>query len=167
MTSLTRRGDASPDSGRVSNEGNDPDSVSFTETGPIHHGTYRIAGETIRTRIGDIVLARKDLGTSYHLAVVVDDSSQGVTEVVRGEDLFEATFVHTLLQDLLTLPRPKYFHHSLIRDERGRRLAKRDDARSLARFRADGLAPKDIRHMVSQSMGSEPGGCGGTPANAK
>jgi glutamyl-Q tRNA(Asp) synthetase len=96
-----------------------------------------------------VVLARRDIGAaSYHLAVVVDDAHQGITEVTRGEDLFPATFLHRLLQALLGLPTPLYHHHRLIRDETGRRLAKRDDARALRRFRAEGATPADIRRMV-------------------
>ena len=125
-------------------------SLAFTEVGPVHPGTHRIEMERFRNRIGDIVLARRDIGTSYHLAVVVDDAAQDISEVVRGEDLFEVTFIHNLLQDLLTLPRPNYYHHSLIRDEMGKRLAKRDDSRSLAIYRADGLSPDDIRRMIMQ-----------------
>jgi glutamyl-Q tRNA(Asp) synthetase len=98
--------------------------------------------------IGDAVLARRDIGTSYHVAVVVDDVAQGITEVVRGADLFAATFLHVLLQMLLELPTPDYHHHGLIRDETGKRLAKRDDARALARYRADGVTPQEIRRMV-------------------
>lgn len=97
---------------------------------------------------GDVVLARRDMGTSYHLAVVVDDAAQGVTLVTRGEDLADATPIHVILQALLGLPRPEYLHHRLIRDTAGKRLAKRDDARALARFRADGATPDDIRRMV-------------------
>jgi len=126
-----------------------PNPLEFTEAGPARAGTHRVTKEAIMARIGDIVLARKDIGTSYHLAVVVDDADQGITEVIRGEDLFEATSVHVLLQNLLSLPRPTYFHHSLIRDGMGRRLAKRDDARSLARYRADGLTPCDVYGMVT------------------
>jgi glutamyl-Q tRNA(Asp) synthetase len=88
---------------------------------------------------GDVVLARKDAPVSYHLAVTVDDAAQGVTDVVRGEDLFAATHVHRLLQALLGLPTPAYHHHPLLRDAHGRRLAKRDGARSLADLRADGI----------------------------
>ena len=76
-----------------------------------------------------MVLARRDIGAAYHLAVVVDDAHQGVTHVVRGEDLWEATPLHRLLQALLGLPAPVWHHHRLIRDAAGRRLAKRDDAR--------------------------------------
>ena len=98
--------------------------------------------------IGDIVLARRDMGTSYHLSVVVDDAGQGVTHVVRGQDLFEATKIHVILQRLLGLPTPIYHHHRLIRDERGKRLAKRDDARAIRTYREDGASPDDIRRMV-------------------
>lgn len=93
--------------------------------------------------LGDVVLARKDAGTSYHLAVTVDDATQGVTDVVRGVDLFHATHVHRLLQALLGLPTPGYRHHALLVGEDGKRLAKRDGAPTLASMREageDGLA---------------------------
>jgi len=92
---------------------------------------------------GDVVLARKDAPASYHLAVVVDDAAQGVSDVVRGRDLFEATHVHRLLQALLELPTPAYHHHDLLVGADGRRLAKRHDAPTLAALReggADGRA---------------------------
>ena len=98
--------------------------------------------------IGDVVLARRDMGTSYHLSVVVDDAAQGVTDVVRGEDLEEATPIHRLLQRLLDLPTPIYHHHRLIRDEAAKRLAKRDDVRALSLYRAQGATSEDIRAMV-------------------
>jgi glutamyl-Q tRNA(Asp) synthetase len=98
--------------------------------------------------IGDIVLARRDIGTSYHLAVVVDDAAQGITDVVRGEDLAPATAIHVILQRLLGLPTPRYHHHRLIRDETGKRLAKRDDARAIRTYREAGATPEDIRRMV-------------------
>ncbi|QFU08872.1 Glutamate--tRNA ligase [Rhodobacteraceae bacterium THAF1] len=98
--------------------------------------------------IGDIVLARRDLGTSYHLSVVIDDGFQNIRDVVRGKDLQDATPIHVLLQRLLDLPTPVYCHHRLIRDENGKRLAKRDDARAIATYRADGATPEDIRRMV-------------------
>ncbi len=98
--------------------------------------------------IGDVVLSRRDMGTSYHLSVVVDDAAQAVTHVVRGADLSDATPIHLLLQRLLGLPAPIYLHHRLIRDEAGKRLAKRDDARAISAYRADGLGPSDIRRMV-------------------
>ena len=90
---------------------------------------------------GDVVLARKDAPVSYHLAVTVDDALQGVTDVVRGRDLFAATHVHRLLQALLGLAVPSYHHHPLLAGPDGKRLAKRDGARSLAELRADGMDP--------------------------
>lgn len=89
-------------------------------------------------RHGDIVLTRKDAPASYNLAVTVDDAFQGVTDIVRGNDLVASTDVHRLLQQLLGLPVPRYHHHELITDEQGRRLAKRDEARALATLRAAG-----------------------------
>ncbi|MEM9013262.1 MAG: tRNA glutamyl-Q(34) synthetase GluQRS [Pseudomonadota bacterium] len=97
---------------------------------------------------GDLVLGGRESGTSYHLAVTVDDAAQGISHVTRGEDLFAETPLHVLLQRLLDLPTPTYRHHRLIRDTEGKRLAKRDDARALARFRAEGADPTDIRRMV-------------------
>jgi glutamyl-Q tRNA(Asp) synthetase len=120
----------------------------FSETGESHNGAIFSDRQTYERGIGDIVLARKDFGTSYHLAVVLDDAAQGVTHVVRGEDLFEATRIHVLLQRLLNLPTPLYHHHRLIRDKHGKRLAKRDDARALSKYRAEGATPADIRRMV-------------------
>ena len=99
-------------------------------------------------RAGDVVLARKDTANSYHLAVTVDDALQGVTLVTRGEDLFEATHVHRLLQALLGLPVPDWHHHGLIADDAGRRLAKRDDARSLRALREAGHSPAEVRAMA-------------------
>ncbi len=92
-------------------------------------------------RWGDVVLARKDLGTSYHLAVVTDDALQGVTHVVRGKDLFEATAVHRLLQELLGLPAPLYRHHPLILGPDGRKLSKSDQAEGFRELRMQGRAP--------------------------
>jgi glutamyl-Q tRNA(Asp) synthetase len=123
--------------------------LSIVETGPEQAGTHPLDREQLVDRIGDVVLARKDIGAAaYHLAVVVDDALQGITEVTRGMDLFEATPVHVLLQALLGLPVPTYHHHRLIRDDLGKRLAKRDDARAIARYRAEGATPADIRAMV-------------------
>jgi glutamyl-Q tRNA(Asp) synthetase len=90
---------------------------------------------------GDVVLARKDAAASYHLAVTVDDAAQGVTDVVRGRDLFAATHVHRLLQALLGLPTPHYHHHALLADAGGERLAKRRGAPALADIRAAGADP--------------------------
>lgn len=122
--------------------------LNFVETGPRHAGHVELANAEVLASIGDFVIARRDMGTSYHLSVVLDDAAQGVTYVVRGEDLFDATAIHVLLQRLLGLPTPVYHHHALIRDDRGKRLAKRDDARALAKYRADGATSADIRAMV-------------------
>lgn len=120
----------------------------FTETGPPHAGCIHTTPQSYRGDIGDIVLARRDFGTSYHLSVVLDDAAQGITHVLRGEDLFQATPIHVLLQSLLGLPIPVYHHHRLIRDAQGKRLAKRDDARAIRTYREEGLTPADIRRMV-------------------
>ena len=100
---------------------------------------------------GDVVLRRKDGVAAYHLAVVVDDAFQGVTQVTRGADLFEATELHRLLQHLLGLPTPRYHHHRLILDENGKRLAKRDDARSIRWFREAGREPGEVLEMIGLS----------------
>jgi glutamyl-Q tRNA(Asp) synthetase len=97
---------------------------------------------------GDVVLARKDTPASYHLAVVVDDALQGITLVTRGEDLLEATHLHRLLQELLGLPVPEWQHHRLITDEHGKRLAKRDDARSLRSLRGAGWTPERVKEEL-------------------
>ena len=94
---------------------------------------------------GDVVLARKDTPTSYHLAVVVDDALQGVTDVVRGKDLFHATSVHRLLQRLLGLPAPDYRHHELLLDARGEKLSKSRESKTLRELRAEGVTPREAR----------------------
>lgn len=100
---------------------------------------------------GDVVLARKDAPASYHLAVTVDDAAQGVTDIVRGVDLFAATHVHRLLQALLGLPSPVYHHHPLITDASGKRLAKRDRAATLADLRAAGADPADLLQSLRKA----------------
>lgn len=122
--------------------------LSFTETGGKTSQKVKITRDDLIETVGDVVLARKDMGTSYHLSVVLDDAAQGVTHVVRGEDLFEATKIHVALQAGLGLPTPIYHHHRLIRDEGGKRLAKRDDARALSKYRSEGATPDDIRRLV-------------------
>jgi glutamyl-Q tRNA(Asp) synthetase len=97
---------------------------------------------------GDVILARRETPTSYHLSVVVDDALQGVTDVVRGQDLFWSTSVHRLLQQLLGLPPPAYRHHRLVLDHEGRKLSKSTAATGLRELRAGGAAPADIRRMV-------------------
>ena len=97
---------------------------------------------------GDVVIARKEVPTSYHLSVTVDDATQGITHVVRGRDLYHATSVHVLLQRLLGLPTPRYHHHRLITDAAGRKLSKSDRDTALASLREDGKTPDDVRRMV-------------------
>jgi glutamyl-Q tRNA(Asp) synthetase len=94
--------------------------------------------------LGDVVLVRKDIGCSYHLAVVVDDALQGVTRITRGKDLFEATHVQRLLQALLSLPAPEYHHHALICDPHGKRLAKRDEVETLRSLRSRGFSAHEL-----------------------
>ena len=110
-------------------------------------------GETGLLRVhpelwGDVVLARKDIATSYHMAVVSDDALQGITHVTRGHDLFYTTHIHRLLQTLLGLPEPRYRHHRLIGDETGRKLAKSAGDRSLAALRKAGVTPSAIRRQL-------------------
>ncbi|WP_422364975.1 tRNA glutamyl-Q(34) synthetase GluQRS [Pelagibius sp.] len=97
---------------------------------------------------GDVVITRKDVAASYHLSVVVDDAAQGITLVTRGEDLFEASHVHRLLQHLLDLPVPDYHHHRLLTDENGKRLAKRHDALSIRSLRAAGHSAEAVIAMT-------------------
>jgi glutamyl-Q tRNA(Asp) synthetase len=97
---------------------------------------------------GDVILARRETPTSYHLSVVIDDALQGVTEVVRGRDLFWSTSVHRLLQALLGLPRPAYRHHRLILDGSGQKLSKSTGATGLRELRAGGATAADIRRLV-------------------
>jgi glutamyl-Q tRNA(Asp) synthetase len=107
---------------------------------------------------GDVVLARKDAPVSYHLAVTIDDAAQGVTDVVRGHDLFEATHIHRLLQALLGLPTPLYHHHALLTDAAGRRLAKRHGAPTLAELREGGADPVEL--VATLRAGRHPIGFG-------
>ncbi len=123
--------------------------MALTAVSYCDNGTIRRADSAeMRQSVGDVVLSRRDIGTSYHLSVVVDDAAQGVTDVVRGNDLQDASKIHVVLQRLLGLPTPIYHHHRLIRDDHGKRLAKRDDARALSKYRAEGATPADIRRMV-------------------
>ncbi|MGZ3376823.1 MAG: glutamate--tRNA ligase family protein, partial [Phenylobacterium sp.] len=118
--------------------------LSFEEHGAGPNGEHG----TIRARPelgGDVVLARKDVGVAYHLAVVVDDARQGITEVIRGQDLFEATHVQRLLQALLALPTPGYRHHRLLTGPDGKRYAKRDQAQTLRELRASGMTAAELR----------------------
>lgn len=123
--------------------------VFFIETGPSHGGRHCIDPGTATEQIGDVVVSRKgeDI-VAYFLASALDDADQGISHVIRGEDLFDFTQIQVILQRLLGLPTPVYHHHRLIRDDQGKRLAKRDDARALSKYRAEGATPADIRAMV-------------------
>ena len=104
------------------------------------HGEQIAEPETF----GDIVLARKDIATSYHLSVTIDDAIQGITRVTRGNDLLPATHIHRLLQELLELPTPDYHHHKMITDKNGQRLAKRNKSSTLQEMKKSGQNPEDI-----------------------
>lgn len=121
--------------------------LSWTELGTGPHGE---TGEVPARpdQWGDVILARKDTPTSYHLSVVVDDALQGVTHVVRGQDLFWATGVHRLLQALLGLPQPLYRHHALVLNETGRKLSKSTQSTALRELWAGGATPADVRRLV-------------------
>ncbi|MEZ5779685.1 MAG: tRNA glutamyl-Q(34) synthetase GluQRS [Paracoccaceae bacterium] len=127
----------------------DPQAIAFIETGPAHAGRHRVDPDTARATIGDIVLSRKgEAIVAYFLASAFDDADQAITHVIRGDDLFDFTPIQVILQHLLGLPTPTYHHHRLIRDTAGKRLAKRDDARAIRKYREDGATPADIRRMV-------------------
>ncbi|WP_103333727.1 tRNA glutamyl-Q(34) synthetase GluQRS [Pseudotabrizicola formosa] len=126
-----------------------PPGIGFAETGAAHAGQHILNPAEAISRIGDVVLSRKgEEIVAYFLASALDDADHGVTHVIRGEDLFDFTPVQVILQHLLGLPTPTYHHHRLIRDDQGKRLAKRDDARALAKYRAEGATPQDIRALV-------------------
>lgn len=119
----------------------------YVETGVVD--AIALSADHLIQEVGDVVMARRDTHTAaYHLSVVVDDAAQGITHVIRGADLATATPIHVLLQAVLGLPTPTYHHHKLIRDDDGKRLAKRDDARAIATYRKYGTTPNDIRAMV-------------------
>jgi glutamyl-Q tRNA(Asp) synthetase len=121
--------------------------LTWTETGAGPRGQTGIV--TAAPQLwGDVVLARKETPASYHLAAVLDDALQGVTDVARGQDLFWSTSIHRLLQALLGLPEPTYHHHKLILDDEGRKLSKSTAATGLRELRDAGSSPSDIRHMV-------------------
>jgi glutamyl-Q tRNA(Asp) synthetase len=120
------------------------DALTWSEGGDGANGTITAAPQ----EWGDVVLGRKDVPTNYHLAVVVDDARQGVTHVVRGQDLFRATSVHRLLQELLGLGAPHYHHHRLVLDTDGQKLSKSTRATALRSLRESGASPADIRRMI-------------------
>jgi glutamyl-Q tRNA(Asp) synthetase len=121
--------------------------LTWTETGAGPNGeTGAIAADPATW--GDVILARKETPTSYHLAVTVDDAAQNITDVVRGRDLFHATAVHRLLQVLLGLPEPRYHHHRLVLDADGSKLSKSSQSTGLRELRARGVSPADIRRLA-------------------
>jgi glutamyl-Q tRNA(Asp) synthetase len=122
--------------------------AAIARTGPLHWLENSKPVPADPAQWGDVVLARKETPTSYHLSVVVDDAAQGVTEIVRGEDLRAATSVHRLLQALLGLPAPRYRHHRLILDRDGNKLSKSTQATGLRELRAQGVTPAGIRKLV-------------------
>lgn len=123
--------------------------MRLIETGLKHAGTHTVNPAQLTREIGDPVLGRKEIETpSYVLAAVIDDAAQDITHVVRGEDLYQTTFLQVLLQHLLDLPTPIYHHHRLIRDNAGKRLAKRDDSKAIAKYRSEDATAHDIRQMV-------------------
>jgi glutamyl-Q tRNA(Asp) synthetase len=128
--------------------------AALARTGPLDFVEESIDGprrvEADPAALGDVVLARKEMPTSYHLAVTVDDALQGVTLVTRGADLFAATHIHRLLQALLGLPAPRYRHHPLLTDTNGRRLAKRDRALTIRAMREAGMKPEQILEAASK-----------------
>ena len=123
-------------------------------TGELFWSDREIGRQRARPELlGDVILARKDIATSYHLAVVVDDAIQGVTLVTRGEDLLESTHVHRLLQALLGLPVPKWWHHRLILDDEGKRMSKRDESLTLRALRESGVTAAEIRRRLEMPKG--------------
>jgi glutamyl-Q tRNA(Asp) synthetase len=119
--------------------------AAFEATGPLAFHDLRFGSiQVMPSLLGDVVLARKDIGCAYHLAVVVDDAFQEITHVTRGEDLLASTHVHRLLQALLRLPEPVYLHHPLVLDKDGKRLAKRCDSLSVAAMRDSGMTSGEV-----------------------
>jgi glutamyl-Q tRNA(Asp) synthetase len=123
------------------------DALAFVEEGEGPDGERGVVAADPAAH-GDVVLARKDVGVAYHLAVTVDDALQEITHVVRGVDLFEATSVQRLLQTLLGLPEPRYRHHRLLTGPDGKRLAKRNGAEALRDLRARGVSPGEVRGLL-------------------
>lgn len=128
------------------------DQIRFEDTGTEHAGHHVFAKQDLIDNTGDAVLGRKEIETvSYVLAAVIDDAAQSVSHVIRGADLFDTTPLQIVLQRLLDAPTPIYHHHRLIRDDAGKRLAKRDDARAISKYRSDGVTAQQLRAMVGLS----------------
>jgi glutamyl-Q tRNA(Asp) synthetase len=122
---------------------------AFTETGPLRPGRHRPDPQALLSGVGDPVLRRKQTGDpAYHLACPQDDAAQQITHVVRGADLWNATFLHVVLQTLMGWPVPTYHHHDLVRDEGGTRLAKIAHSRAIRAYREDGLTPRQVKALV-------------------
>jgi glutamyl-Q tRNA(Asp) synthetase len=121
--------------------------LTWSETGAGPHGQTGVITAAPQMW-GDVVLARRETPTSYHLAVVLDDALQGVTDVVRGQDLFWSTSIHRLLQTLLGLPEPAYHHHKLVLDDEGNKLSKSTRSTGLRELRAAGVSAPDVRRMI-------------------
>lgn len=122
--------------------------VTYEEFGTQLSERITLKPEALIAQAGDVVLRRKDQGAAYHLAVVIDDDAQNITDVVRGADLSAATQIHVVLQQLLNIQTPRYHHHALIRDETGKRLAKRSDSEALSTLRKAGHSAQNITERL-------------------
>ena len=122
--------------------------VTYEEFGTQLSERITLKPEALIAQVGDVVLRRKDQGAAYHLAVVIDDDAQNITDVVRGADLSAATQIHVVLQQLLNIQTPRYHHHALIRDETGKRLAKRSDSEALSTLRKAGHSAQNITERL-------------------
>ena len=122
--------------------------VTYEEFGTQLSERITLKPEALIAQVGDVVLRRKDQGAAYHLAVVIDDDAQNITDVVRGADLSAATQIHVVLQQLLNIQTPRYHHHALIRDETGKRLAKRSDSEALSTLRNAGHSAQNITERL-------------------
>ena len=122
--------------------------VTYEEFGTQLSERITLKPEALIAQVGDVVLRRKDQGAAYHLAVVIDDDAQNITDVVRGADLSAATQIHVVLQQLLNIQTPRYHHHALIRDETGKRLAKRSDSEALSTLRKAGYSAQNITERL-------------------
>ncbi|MEL6551202.1 MAG: tRNA glutamyl-Q(34) synthetase GluQRS [Pseudomonadota bacterium] len=122
--------------------------ITFVETGEAHGGKHHVEAGALARISGDVVVGRKDGVVAYFLASALDDIHERITDVIRGEDLFDFTGIQVLILALLGHAPPRYHHHRLIRDETGKRLAKRDDARAIRQYREDGLSPADMRALL-------------------
>ena len=121
-------------------------------TGALSFTDSRLGKKRVNhTLLGDVVLSRKDIGTSYHIAVVVDDAFQNITDVTRGKDLLESTHIHRILQSLLELPQPRYHHHDLVCDSQGKRLAKRDNALAIKQLRTEGMTLTKLQQQIAEN----------------